>query len=204
MDVDTRIKCRKCRTTITQVSSAKLLNAHSEQFSNDLDANNECSTVVGRTEVYLMEEAIEQWIQNEIEQSEWTKGKLKCTKCSSNVGSFDFVTGQKCDCRQFNQPPVHFIRSKVDVETIKWIKENCDSISTRNSTVVFRFSVGKPSIEDIGHKTTDWRIICILREAVVSLWQNAHLKASSVIFVFILLRFMDCLHWRLRTSKMIN
>lgn len=116
---DTQIKCRKCRTVISKVASAKLLNAHSENFSIDLDANNDCSSISGRTEIYVMEDAFEQWIQDEIEQSEWTKGKLKCIKCSSNVGSFDFVTGQKCDCRQFSQPPVHFIRSKVDMETIK-------------------------------------------------------------------------------------
>lgn len=119
MDTDTQIKCRKCRTIITKVSSANLLNAHSEQFSIDSDASSDCSTISGRTEVYLMEEAFEQRIQDIIEQSEWTKGKLKCMKCCSNVGSFDFVTGQKCDCRQYNQPPVHFIRSKVDMETIK-------------------------------------------------------------------------------------
>lgn len=117
--MDTQIKCRKCRTIITKVASVKLLNAHSKQFSIDLDARNECASTSGRTEVYLMEEAFEQWLRDEIEQSEWTKGKLKCKKCSSNVGSFDFVTGQKCDCRQFNQPPVHFIRSKIDMETIK-------------------------------------------------------------------------------------
>lgn len=118
-DVVTRIKCRKCRTVISNVASSKLMNAHSEPFSIDLDAQHDCPTVSGRTELYIMEDAFDKWIQDEIERSEWTKGKLKCIKCSSNVGSFDFVTGQNCECRQYNQPSVHFIRSKVDVETIK-------------------------------------------------------------------------------------
>jgi len=112
----TQIKCRKCRSTLTNVPSNVLLSAHNEQYSNDPDIKSNCPSVVGRTEIYINEEHLDQWIESEIENSEWTKGKLKCSKCSSNVGSFDFVTGQKCECRLFNQPSVHFIRSKVDLE----------------------------------------------------------------------------------------
>lgn len=112
-----QIKCRKCRTVITNVSIDNLLDAHSDKFENDFaQIQSECPSIIGRTEIYLNEDALEQWIQDEIEKSEWTKGKLKCIKCTANVGSFDFVTGQKCECKQFNQPSVHFIRSKIDVE----------------------------------------------------------------------------------------
>lgn len=103
-----------------KVSAENLLDAHSDQFSKDLtQIQSDCSSVIGRTEIYLNEDALEPWIQEEIERSEWTKGKLKCVKCTANVGSFDFVAGQKCDCKQFNQPSVHFIRSKIDLENVK-------------------------------------------------------------------------------------
>lgn len=103
-----------------KVASSNLLDAHADTFTINLDEiQSGCPTVQGRTEIFLNEDALEPWIQEEIENSEWTKGKLKCIKCAANVGSFDFVTGQKCDCRQFNQPSVHFIRSKLDLEQVK-------------------------------------------------------------------------------------
>lgn len=118
--LNVHIKCRQCRTIITKIASSHLSDAHTQPYSidpNDLKSN--CPTVIGRTEVYLIEESLNQWIQDEIEKSNWTRGKLKCNKCSSNVGSFDFITGQKCDCRQFNQPSVHFIKSKIDLDLLK-------------------------------------------------------------------------------------
>lgn len=112
-----QIKCRKCRTVLTKVATSDLLDAHADKFTpNSSYIDSSCPTVAGRTEIFLNEDALDTWIQEEIEKSEWTKGKLKCLKCASNVGSFDFVACQKCDCKQFNQPSVHFIQSKVDVE----------------------------------------------------------------------------------------
>lgn len=101
-----------------KTTATHLLDAHSTQITNDLtQTQSDCVRIAGRTEVFFNEDAIDSWIQDEIERSEWTKGKLKCQKCAANVGSFDFVSGsQKCDCKQFNQPPIHFIRSKIDLE----------------------------------------------------------------------------------------
>lgn len=120
MEPNLQIKCRKCRTVILKVSEENLLDAHAERFARDFaQIRSDCPSIVGQTEIYLNEDALESWIQDEIEKSEWTKGKLKCIKCTANVGSFDFVTGQKCDCKQFSQPSVHIIRSKIDLESIK-------------------------------------------------------------------------------------
>lgn len=109
------IKCKKCRTILSTSSLEHLVNAHNEQYSNESDATSNCPSVYGRAEVFLTEDGVGSWIKVEIEKSEWTKGKLKCSKCQSNIGSFDFVACQKCECRRFNQPQVHFIKSKVDV-----------------------------------------------------------------------------------------
>lgn len=121
MEPNVHIKCRKCRTIIMKISATQILDAHSTQFTNDLaQIKSDCPTIANRTEIYFNEDELESWIQDEIQRSEWTKGKLKCHKCTANVGSFDFVSaGQKCDCKQFNQPPVHFIRSKIDLEYTK-------------------------------------------------------------------------------------
>lgn len=120
MDQNVQIKCRQCRTVIMKVIKSNLLDAHSDKFSIfSSQVVSQCASVIGRTDVYLNEDVLEPWIQDEIEKSEWTKGKLKCIKCAANVGSFDFVTGQKCDCKLFNQPSVHFSRSKIDLEQPK-------------------------------------------------------------------------------------
>lgn len=111
-----KIKCRKCRVILTELSSTKLLNAHHEQYSvNSKDSC--CPNLLNCTELYVNEDYLDPWIREEIEKSDWTKGKLKCIKCNSNVGSFDFITGQKCECRAFTQPAIHFIKSKIDVDT---------------------------------------------------------------------------------------
>lgn len=104
-----------------KITATNILDAHSTQLTNDLDQmKSDCPTFTGRTEVFFNEDKLESWIQDEIERSEWTKGKLNCHKCTTNVGSFDFVSAsQKCDCKQFNQPPIHFVRSKIDLDYIK-------------------------------------------------------------------------------------
>lgn len=121
MESNVQIKCRKCRTIIMKISANNLLDAHSEKITNDpAQLQSNCLTIDHRTEFFFNEDGLESWIQEEIERSEWTKGKLKCHKCTANVGSFDFVSGsQQCSCKQFNQPPVHFIRSKIDLEYLK-------------------------------------------------------------------------------------
>lgn len=111
------IKCRKCRIILTTAPTSDLLNAHNEQHSNE--SSTVCPSITNQTELYLNEEHLDTWIQEEIEKSDWTKGKLKCSKCGSNVGSFDFITGQKCECRSFAQPAVHFIKSKIDVHVVR-------------------------------------------------------------------------------------
>lgn len=119
MSAVTELKCRKCRTVLTKVSSEQLLNAHCDPFSHEAAQDSHCPSITGRTEIYLPEEGLCEWISAEVERSEWTRGKLKCPKCTANVGSFDFFTGQKCECREFNQPPVHLIMSKIDMGIIK-------------------------------------------------------------------------------------
>ena len=112
------IKCKMCRNILIELSTKYVLDGHSKIFIKR-DISN-CDTQVLRNELYINEENLNEWINHEIEIAEWTKGKLKCPKCTARVGSFDFVTGQKCLCHQYVLPPVHFVNSKVDfVDSIK-------------------------------------------------------------------------------------
>lgn len=123
-----QLKCKKCRTTILEISTQHIVNAHGipYEFKTNINSVAEyqlCPTIKEDTAIFVKDfdqitELTDHWIYSEITESEWTKNKLKCTKCSNKIGSFDFVIGQKCDCAAFVQPTVHFIRSKVDVKLV--------------------------------------------------------------------------------------
>lgn len=39
-------------------------------------------------------------------------------KCETKIGSFDFLSGNKCFCGRFLIPAVQFVKSKVDVPVV--------------------------------------------------------------------------------------
>uniref|UniRef100_A0A8D8BR16 E3 ubiquitin-protein ligase RNF180 n=1 Tax=Culex pipiens TaxID=7175 RepID=A0A8D8BR16_CULPI len=110
------IKCRKCSNPLAAIDDAHVLAVHSRrEFAADsLPA---CPTERDGAEVFLHEDHLPGWMNAEIEQTQWTRGKLKCTKCGQKVGSFDFVSGVRCKCPVGGSvlPAVHLVRSKVDV-----------------------------------------------------------------------------------------
>lgn len=106
-------KCKKCANLLLEAELNTILRIHGQENSSDLVEM--CPTELENSEVFIQEDHIPSWIKVEIEQSNWTKGKLKCTKCGLKVGSFDFVSGTRCKCgRNEVLPPVHLIRSKID------------------------------------------------------------------------------------------
>lgn len=101
------IKCHKCRHILLHdVRLATLQKL-------PCDPNN-CSSYNTKNFVHLIEDKLPDWMQEIVEKEEWTKGKLHCTKCTSKVGSFDFISGKKCDCGNSQLPTVHFISSQID------------------------------------------------------------------------------------------
>jgi len=54
----------------------------------------------------ICDENLPQWINDAIEEGNWTKGKLSCPSCSSRIGGFDYVTRSSL--------PIYIVRSKVD------------------------------------------------------------------------------------------
>lgn len=110
------IKCRKCRTRLLCVQPKDILNAHNEEACLEGNVNeSNCLTVQERNEIFLLEDNLPEWISKEVETSQWTKGKLKCSGCDSRVGSFDFISGTRCHCSKGVLPSVHLVRSKVDL-----------------------------------------------------------------------------------------
>lgn len=104
--------CRKCRTTLCENKFA--LDGHGIQISNlNSKAEEKCQTAVDR--FCFNEDNLPSWMLPIIESSKWTKGKINCPKCGNKIGSFDFVSGNKCECADYIIPPIYFIKSKTDV-----------------------------------------------------------------------------------------
>ncbi|CAG9783026.1 unnamed protein product [Diatraea saccharalis] len=97
------IKCHKCR--------------HVLLYGFDYSVNNcpqKCNSYNVHNFIFLDDNKIPEWIKFKIEEENWTKGKLHCYNCGFKVGSFDFVSGRKCECGSTVLPSVHFITSQVD------------------------------------------------------------------------------------------
>lgn len=101
------IKCQKCRSVLVEDITIVL----NESSSCD---PLECSSYSLNSFLYLSEDRLPNWIKTKVEDEQWTKGKITCEQCKSKVGSFDYVSGRKCECKGSVLPPVHLVSSQVD------------------------------------------------------------------------------------------
>lgn len=108
------VKCKKCRNTIINTLQCPnlLINAHHEPINI---TNNECHTISNENLIFLTEDLLPDWVMQKIQEAEWSKGKLNCTNCDSKIGGFDFISGIRCECTGNTLPPVHLVKSKVDL-----------------------------------------------------------------------------------------
>lgn len=101
------IRCFKCRHTL-------LKEADNHHFISPITCDlSECTTK--SNSIHLTEDKLPEWIRQKVEAENWTKGKLHCANCGFKVGSFDFISGRKCECGSSVMPSVHFISSQVDI-----------------------------------------------------------------------------------------
>lgn len=116
-----KVQCRKCREIIinNEKECEFLLSAHSETAMKTSDNEENCETLNDDNLLYLNEDFIPEWIRNLIEQEQWSKGKIHCKNCNCRIGSFDFISGLKCNCSKYVLPPVHLVKSKVDLVKCK-------------------------------------------------------------------------------------
>ncbi|CAH0547340.1 unnamed protein product [Brassicogethes aeneus] len=111
------VKCRNCRRNIIEDCENHLVNAHNLPRNKDHEVN--CLSITEETNIFLNEENLPLWISNKIQEVNWSKGRLNCTECDARIGGFDFISGHKCECLENPLPPVHFIKSKVDLIKVK-------------------------------------------------------------------------------------
>lgn len=100
------IRCHKCRHVLVENMDFAAM--------NNRPCDSSCPSYDKTSFIHLLEDKLPDWIKVKVEQEQWTKGKLHCENCNSKVGSFDFVSGRKCDCENTLLPSVHFISSQVD------------------------------------------------------------------------------------------
>lgn len=105
-------RCRKCRLAL--FTSANIVSSHGEPWTGHVSFI--CPLSKADTVWYVREQDLPEWMLDQINCGDWVKGKLYCPTCSARLGSFDFVTGAKCDCGEFVLPPIHLSKSRIDCD----------------------------------------------------------------------------------------
>lgn len=110
------VRCKTCRKLLFDKDMCKdlLVNAHNISL-NETKNSMECPSMVESHNIFLSEDLLPEWIKTRIESEEWSKGRINCSQCDSRIGAFDFVSGTKCECTKYLLPPVHLIKSKIDL-----------------------------------------------------------------------------------------
>ena len=127
------VRCKRCRLTL--ISNQELECVTTCHGNTNVAEDHPCC--LDKSVIYIKEEEMPNWIENLVQlvsissfeilkplffinsfffQANWTKGKIICpsASCAARLGSFDFCSGQKCECQQFVLPPVRLVSSKVD------------------------------------------------------------------------------------------
>lgn len=120
------VKCKKCRVLLLNYDC--LIDIHNEPMSEGTSSfcqftSYDTSIQEKNTLLYIDYEKAPTWVLTIIDDSSWTAGKLTCEKCSSKVGSFNFLNLKRCPCCNILSPCIWLVKSKVDVETSSEIKK---------------------------------------------------------------------------------
>uniref|UniRef100_A0A6M2CTI1 Putative e3 ubiquitin-protein ligase ovary overexpressed n=1 Tax=Rhipicephalus microplus TaxID=6941 RepID=A0A6M2CTI1_RHIMP len=112
MSNEAGFRCKKCRRTL--FSSSHMVSSHGDPWSGHVTFS--CRINKVDTVWYVRDENLPHWLSEQLDRGEWVKGKLYCPECKARLGSFDFVTGAKCDCDEFVLPPIHISKSRIDCD----------------------------------------------------------------------------------------
>lgn len=105
-------RCRKCRAKL--FSAESLITIHHKSSTSD-SSENDCDKKLSNI-LFINEQIMEDWIREQIDSGEWTKGRLTCPtdRCLARVGSFNFINGAFCHCGQYELPSIQFNKAKLD------------------------------------------------------------------------------------------
>lgn len=106
-------RCRKCRARLFGEES--LITIHHESITTETSSTNECWQKLSNI-LFIDEQNMDNWIREQIDSGEWTKGRLICptVRCLARVGSFNFINGEFCHCGQYQLPSIQFNMAKLD------------------------------------------------------------------------------------------
>ncbi|KAA0201217.1 hypothetical protein HAZT_HAZT003906 [Hyalella azteca] len=109
------VRCIGCRTQLLDSENHRLLDAHSAPLhSSSTGSEDICPSLKDKSHLYLDAENLPNFAYSAVMESGFTTARLKCPKCSSRIGAFNFVKGCQCGCGAHILPSVHLIFSKVD------------------------------------------------------------------------------------------
>lgn len=124
------LKCKQCRKSLFNNDDITLLTSHNENMS-DIEHTG-CGNNFVEHLLYMSIENVPTWIEDIINQTSWTKGKLNCPFCNNRIGSYNLMVNTKCSCGKSITPNIRLIQSKLDILNENKIKS---IISLRQASV---------------------------------------------------------------------
>lgn len=107
------IKCKICRKSIIEepelCEPELFVNIHGQPYQ---DTNTTCND---DSLLFISDAITPHFILTQIQQLEWTKGKISCEHCGARLGHFNFINFVKCPCDFTNIPCIRLIKSKLDL-----------------------------------------------------------------------------------------
>lgn len=108
-------KCKKCRADL--FSGSIIVSSH-KHVPLDRIPSDDCPANYEMSSLYIDDsnDRMPPWMKEQIDSQEWVKGKFICPTagCGARIGSFNFVNGQLCPCRQVVAPRIHILRKRID------------------------------------------------------------------------------------------
>ncbi|XP_059478455.1 E3 ubiquitin-protein ligase RNF180-like [Neocloeon triangulifer] len=110
-----RLHCCNCSKVLVSEAQGLITDSHGA-----LIFKGEEQTCPDASLWYLKEGLWPSWIEEQIVESGWTKGRLCCLACKNRIGAFDFVSGAQCLCEEkVVRPAVQITRAKVDLKSVR-------------------------------------------------------------------------------------
>ncbi|CAH2296259.1 E3 ubiquitin- ligase RNF180 isoform X1 [Pelobates cultripes] len=104
------LRCRKCRNCVSNSNCLIIDPARTpNQYSSGSTMHHSNCPIW-----HMNEDAVPDWIKQEVEKRHWTHGRLNCPYCGARLGAFNFIGSTKNPCGQLSV--VHLSKSRIDYD----------------------------------------------------------------------------------------